>query len=79
MNAAWERLRDADALQEKTRANLPAETLALCELKGRVLDLIEEVNGVARIAFEGQAEIRAQFNKVLLYRGRRAHKSVPAS
>ena len=72
VKAAWERLRDADALQEKTRADLPTETLALLELKGRVLDLIEEINGIARIAFEGRSEIRAKFNKDLLYRGRRA-------
>jgi hypothetical protein len=72
VRAAWERLRDADALQEKTRMDLPQETLALLELKGRVLDLIEEINGVARIAFEGRSEIRAKFNKDLLYRGRRS-------
>jgi len=71
VRAAWERLRAADALQEKTRMDLPQETLALLELKGRVLDLIEEINGVARIAFEGQSEIAAKFNKDLLYRGRR--------
>jgi hypothetical protein len=72
VTAAWERLRAADALQEKTRVDLPTETLALLELKGRVLDLIEEINGIARIAFEGQAELRGKFNKDLLYRGRRA-------
>ena len=37
-----------------------------------MLDLIEEINGIARIAFEGRSEIRAKFNKDLLYRGRRA-------
>ncbi len=78
VRAAWERLSDADALQEKTRLDLPNETLALLELKGRVLDLIEEINGVARIAFEGQAEIRGKFNKDLLYRGRRTRaKAAP--
>ena len=79
VKAAWERLRAADAVQEKTRLDLPTETLALLELKGRVLDLIEEINGIARIAFEGQAEIRAKFNKDLLYRGRRARKAAPAA
>ncbi len=79
VKAAWQRLRDADAVQEKTRADLPSETLALLELKGRVLDLIEEINGVARIAFEGRSEVRAKFNKDLLYRGRRARKAAPAA
>jgi len=79
VKAAWERLRAADALQEKTRVDLPNETLALLELKGSVLDLIEEINGIARIAFEGQSEIRSKFNKDLLYRGRRAKaKASPA-
>ncbi len=78
VKAAWTRLRDADALQEKTRADLPTETLALLELKGQVLDLIEEINGIARIAFEGRAEVRAKFNKDLLYRGRRTRKAAPA-
>ncbi|MBU1411743.1 hypothetical protein KKC22_09530 [Myxococcota bacterium] len=79
VNAAWAWLRDADALQEKTRADLPAETLALLELKGSVLDLIEEINGIARIAFDGRAEIRGKFNKDLLYRRRRAGKDAPAA
>ncbi len=79
VKAAWTRLRDADALQEKSRVDLPTETLALLELKGRVLDLIEEINGIARIAFEGRAEVRAKFNKDLLYRGRRARKTTPAA
>ncbi|MBU1242055.1 hypothetical protein KKD52_13400 [Myxococcota bacterium] len=79
VKAAWERLRAADALQEKTRVDLPDETRALLELKGSVLDLIEEINGVARIAFEGQAEIRAKFNKDLLYRGRRARSKAAPS
>ncbi|MBU1509712.1 hypothetical protein KKD52_05075, partial [Myxococcota bacterium] len=41
------------------------------ELKGRLLDLIDELNGVARIAFDGQAEKRARFNKDMLLRARR--------
>ncbi|MBU1068902.1 hypothetical protein KJ975_04955 [Myxococcota bacterium] len=79
VKAAWERLRAADALQEKTRVDLPDETRALLELKGRVLDLIEEINGVARIAFEGRSEISSKFNKDLLYRGRRARSKAAPS
>ncbi len=71
VRAAWERLRMADLNQEQARKDLPQETLALLELKGRVLDLVEELNGVARIAFEGQAELRAKFNKDLLHPRRR--------
>ncbi|MBU1069912.1 hypothetical protein KJ975_10135 [Myxococcota bacterium] len=78
VKAAWERLRMADMTQEQARKDLPQETLALLELKGRVIDLVEELNGVARIAFEGQAELRAKFNKDLLYHGRRSHaKAAP--
>jgi len=65
-------LQDADRAQENARLDLPAKTLERLELKGRLLDLIDELNGVARIAFDGQAEKRAKFNKDLLLRGRRA-------
>ncbi len=73
---ALDGLREADRLQEGARVELPAKTVERLELKGRLLDLIDELNGVARIAFDGQAERRAKFNKDLLLRGRR---SVPAS
>ncbi len=63
-------LQEADSAQENARKDLPAKTLERLELKGRLLDLIEELNGVARIAFDGQAQKRAKFNKDILLRGR---------
>jgi hypothetical protein len=69
---ALDGLREADRAQEGARLELPAKTLERLELKGRLLDLIDELNGVARIAFDGQAERRAKFNKDLLLRGRRS-------
>ena len=77
---AWQRLRDADVTQEMTRSELPAGTQALLELKGRVLDQLDELNAIARVTFDGQAELRAKFNKDLLLRGRRTRtKTEPAS
>ncbi|MBU1410006.1 hypothetical protein KKC22_00685 [Myxococcota bacterium] len=64
-------LQEADRAQELARQELPAKTLERLELKGRLLDLIDELNGVARIAFDGQAEKRARFNKDMLLRARR--------
>jgi len=64
-------LQEADSAQELARQELPAGTQERLELKGRLLDLIDELNGVARIAFDGQAQKRARFNKDILLRARR--------
>jgi hypothetical protein len=53
-------------------SSLPQETLALYENKGRLLNRIEEMNRVARIAFYDQNEIAGQFNKDVLRRRRSA-------
>ena len=45
--------------------------LIYLERKGRILDMIDELNTIARIAFDGEAEIRAKFNKDLLLRSAR--------
>ena len=71
LEAARARLAAADTGQETARASLPADTLAVLERKGRILDLIDELNTVARIAFDGQAEVRAKFNKDILLRAAR--------
>jgi len=76
LDAARARLEKADSEQELARGALPTETVSVLELKGRILDLVEELNAIARIAFDGQAELRAKFNKDLLLRGRR-RKSQP--
>jgi hypothetical protein len=50
---------------------LPKETQELLAAKGRVLEMIEDLNRAGRIAFEGQAETVGKFNKDLLLRARR--------
>jgi len=65
-------LQEADRAQENARKALPAKTLERNALKGRVLDLIDELNGIARIAFDDRPELRAKFNKDLLLRDHRA-------
>lgn len=78
LQEAADRLSRADALQEVSRQSLPENTLQLQELKGRVLERVEELNAVARIAFDGQAEIRSRFNKDVLLRSRRVASESPA-
>lgn len=62
----------ADIDQEVELAGLPERTRNLYALKGRVLDLIEEMNAVARNAYDGNAALIGQFNKDILLRSRHA-------
>ncbi len=79
MSQARTRLAQADTAQETARAALPADTAAVLERKGRILDMVDELNAIARIAFDGQAEICAKFNKDLLLRAVRTRaKEVPS-
>lgn len=64
-------LADAEAHQEAKRGSLPEDTVALNEAKGALVELIEDINRVGRIAFMGQAEIAGKFNKDILLRARR--------
>jgi len=64
-------LDEACSTQEVAVSSLPVDTQALYELKGRVLERIEDLNRVARIAFDEEPVIRAQFNKDVLERARR--------
>lgn len=61
----------AQATQEVNLSALPLETLKVYELKGLLLTLIEKMNRRGKIAFDGQAEILALFNKDLLRRARK--------
>jgi hypothetical protein len=54
---------------------VPQEKLELFAAKGRVLEMIEDLNRAGRIAFEGQAETVGKFNKDLLLRARRSRGS----
>ena len=51
----------AGAEQEVKLASLPQDTLAVYETKGRVLQSIEDLNRSAKIAFDGQPELIAEF------------------
>jgi hypothetical protein len=62
----------ASGEQEAKRARAPVETQALYEVQGKIIDLVERLNLVARIAFDGQAELLAIFNKDILLRYRRS-------
>ncbi len=68
----------ADAVQESARAGLPVETANIYVLAGEILDAIETVNRIAKIAFDGRAEIMAQFNKDLTLRGGKTRKATAA-
>jgi len=69
-----------DTDQEVKASSLPQETMAVYELKGRLLEAVEDLNRVARIAFDGQAEMAGRFNKDILLRSRRTRskKAAPA-
>jgi len=64
-------LDECDAAQETNLSALPDETAAVYEAKGRIVRMIEDLNRVAKIAFDGQAETLARFNKDILSRGRK--------
>lgn len=64
-------LAETQGIQEAALAALPQETLRVYEAKGRLLSLIERMNRIARIAFDGQAHILAEFNKDLILRARK--------
>ena len=72
-------LDEADAIQETAQAGLPEDSLAVYEMKGRVLEAIEDLNRAGKIAFDGQATLVAKFNKDILLRGRRARKAAAAA
>ena len=74
LTKAKQNLDEADAVQETTLAGLPQETLKIYETKGRVLEAIEDINRLAKNAFDGQATLIAQFNKDILLRARQEKK-----
>ena len=56
------------AAQEIKQGLVPPTTAELRSLNGQILEMIEDVNRVAKIAFADQPAIAAQFNKDLLER-----------
>jgi hypothetical protein len=68
-------LETADAVQEATVEQLPVEWQKLHELKGLVLEQIEDLNRAGRSAFDGNAVVAAQFNKDILLRARQKKRT----
>jgi hypothetical protein len=70
-------LKDLDAAQadqESGTGTLPQKTRRVYEAKGRLLQRIEEMNRVGRIAFWGRPDILRQFKKDVLLRARKSRK-----
>jgi hypothetical protein len=68
-------LETSDALQESKLAALPVQTQKLYQTQGRLLELIEDLNRVGKIAFDGNALMVARFNKDILLRSRTQKRS----
>ena len=72
-------LEGADRTQETELSQIPEATQRIYEAKGRLVELIGDVNRIGRMAFDGQAVTRARFNKDVLLRGRKTRAAtVPA-
>lgn len=76
IDEARAKLDAANAAQEVDIAALPEDTVLVYERKGRLLEHIEDMNAIARNAFDDAPETRAKFNKDILSRGRRTRKPV---
>lgn len=74
IDEARSKLDAANALQEVDIASLPEDTAVVYERKGRLLEHIEDMNAIARNAFDDVPETGAKFNKDILNRGRRTKK-----
>ncbi len=68
--AARTGLQAADTTQELELDQVPESTQRIYEAKGRLLELISDLNRVGQIAFDGQAATLARFNKDILLRAR---------
>jgi len=62
----------ASTSQEIKLDDVPEKTRQLYTAKGRLLELIEEMNAIGTVVFRRRAEIAARFNKDILLRARRA-------
>jgi len=64
-------LEGADRVQETELDQIPEATQRIYEAKGRLVELIGDLNRIGCMAFDGQAVTRARFNKDVLLRGRK--------
>lgn len=65
------RIESADTAQETQWAKLPLDTARVYEAKGRVLELIEDLNRTGKSAFIGDRETASLFNKGLIARAQK--------
>lgn len=68
-------LDSAQAKQEADYSALPLETRKVYEAKGLLLSLIEKINRIGKIAFDGDAMAIALFNKDLIQRARQSRRA----
>lgn len=61
--------------QETKATATPEDTRELHVIKGRLLQMIEDINRIGQIAFPNEAEKSARFNKDILLRARRSTRS----
>lgn len=78
LEEARSRLDAASTFQELDIAALPTDTAALYLRKGKILEHIEDLNAIARSAFADDNQLRAQFNKAILNRGRLKKDPAPS-
>jgi hypothetical protein len=74
LEAVKSALDKASAEHKTSRSALPEETANIYVAAGLLLDTIEEINRIGKIAFDGLAEITGQFNKDLTLSTHRAEK-----
>lgn len=72
------RLNNTDRVQETGIDSLPVASQQLYLQMGQLLSLIELINTIGRIAFDGNAVVRGQFNKDILLRARKQSSDAPA-
>lgn len=65
----------SQAIQETNYQALPLETQKLYEAKGHLLMMIEKINRIGKIAFDGNAKMIALFNKDLINRARQKRRT----
>jgi hypothetical protein len=65
----------ADTQHHTSSTSLPADTAALNEAKGKLLEAIEDCNRAGKIAFDGDATKVSMWNKDVLMRARKTRKA----
>lgn len=75
LDAVVAELDSAQAKQEMDYSALPLETRKVYEAKGLLLSMIEQINRIGKIAFDGDAMKMALFNKDLIQQARKARRT----